>query len=135
MIGPTPNGPNVDDLRFQQLYGFNYFTFGITANPALTTLQTVSSSAGRFGGFLSIINVNAAPAYIQCFDTTATVTLGTTQPSFIIPIPAATTAALGAIFTRDVSIPLAAGLQVAATTTSNGATAVSTGLTGSLLYL
>lgn len=134
MVSPTPNGLNIDDLNYQYYYGYNYYAFGNGTNAALTALQTVASAAGRFGGFISIINLNSAPAYLQLFDTTATVTLGTTKPTMVIPVPSAATPANGAIFSQLISVPLANGLQIGATTTSSGATTVSTGLTGTLLY-
>jgi hypothetical protein len=96
---------------------------------------TISAVAGKFGGYM-IQNLNSTPAYLQCFDTTAAVTLGTTVPTFVIPIPANGTPANGMAANVEftVGINLANGLKVAATTTSTGATAVTTGLTGVILY-
>lgn len=137
MVSPTPNGPQQSDLEYQYYYGWNYFTFGSTtgAHAALTTAVAVTTLPGRFGGFLSIINLNSAPAYIQVFDSTATITLGTTIPNIVIPVPAAATSANGMVYgALPISIPIVNGIQVAATTVSNGGTAISTGLTGTLLY-
>lgn len=115
----------------------NQVTVGWTASTqtALTTTATVSSAAGRFGGGM-FINLNSAPAYIQVFDTTAAVTLGTTVPTFVIPVPANATAANGAAFVMDLSVGIAItnGIKVAATTTATGATTVSTALVGYVLY-
>jgi hypothetical protein len=74
-------------------------------------------------------NTNTA-AYIQVFDTTGTVTLGTTTPTFVVPIPAG--GAANVEFANGIAI--SSGIKVAATTTATGATTVSTGLTGFVLY-
>lgn len=96
----------------------------------------VSAAAGKFGGY-QFINLNSAPAYIQVFDTTGTVTLGTTPPAFSIPLPANGTPANGAAavheFPNDIAIRN--GIQIAATTTPTGSTPVSTGLAGFVLYV
>lgn len=101
----------------------------------ITTTVTVSSAAGKFGGY-SLINLNSVPAFLQCFDTTGAVTLGTTAPTFVIPLPANATAAngVGANIEFPNGINLVNGLKIAATTTVNGATTVSTGLQGSILF-
>jgi len=105
------------------------------ANALKATVQTVSSSAGKFAG-CTLINTDSAPVYLQCFDTTGTVTLGTTTPTFVIPFPANSTAANGIAdrLTFDVGVTLSNGLKVAATTTATGSTASANGLTGSIFY-
>lgn len=98
---------------------------------ALTTTTTVSGVPGRFGGYM-FINLNSSPAYIQVFDTTGAVTLGTTTPTFVIPIPANSTAANGAGANISIAagINLVSGCKVAATTTATGASTVATAVTG-----
>lgn len=116
--------------------GWSAYALGNTTNAALTTTQTVSASAGKFGGYMTLINLNAAPCYIQVFDTTGAVTLGTTAPNFVIAIPANSTAALGVGANMELSngLAIANGIKIAATTTSNGASTVATGVTGTILF-
>lgn len=106
------------------------------SNAALTTTQTVSAAAGKFGGYMTIINLNSTPAYIQVFDTTGAVTLGSTAPTYIITIPANATATNGLAANMELSngLVIANGIKIAATTTSNGASTVATGVTGTILY-
>lgn len=102
---------------------------------AVTTTATVSSAAGKFGGYM-LINLNSSPAYLQVFDTTGAVTLGTTAPTFVIPIPANATAANGLAANLELAngINIVNGIKIAATTTPNGATTVTVGLSGSIWY-
>lgn len=102
---------------------------------AVTTTVTVSAAAGKFGGYM-LLNLNSAPAYLQVFDTTGAVVVGTTPPTFVIPIPCNTTAAngLGANLELGNGIVIANGIKAAATTTATGASTVATGLTGSIWY-
>ena len=107
----------------------NYF-----AN-AITTTVTVSSAGGKFGGYI-LINLNASPVYLQCFDTTAAVTLGSTVPTFVLTIPANATAANGLAANLEITngAILNNGLKIAATTTPTGSSTVSTGITGTIWY-
>lgn len=109
--------------------------WSISSQTSLTTTATVSAAAGKFGGYM-FVNLNSAPAYIQVFDTTGAVTLGTTTPTFVVPIPANATPANGAGANVEFAngLTVANGIKVAATTTATGATAVTTGLTGFVLY-
>ncbi len=103
---------------------------------AITTTVAVSAVAGKFGG-CALINLNSSPAYLQCFDTIGAVSLGSTAPTFVIPLPANSTAANGAAdrFDLTVGVILNNGLKVAATTTPTGASTVSTGLSGTIMYV
>lgn len=109
--------------------------WSVSPQNALTTTATVSGAAGKYGGG-SFMNLNATPAYIQFFDTTGAVTLGTTAPTFVQGIPANATAANGAAYVFEIAngIGLANGLKAAATTTATGGTTVTTGLTGFITY-
>lgn len=102
---------------------------------AVTTAATVSGSAGKLSGF-SVMNTNTTTAWMQVFDTTGAVTLGTTVPTASFPIPANSTAANGAgsNFVSTVGMAIANGIKVAFTTTPKGATTVSTGVSGTILY-
>lgn len=103
----------------------------------LTGSLSVSSSLGKFGGCV-VINLNSAPAYMQVFDSSAAsnVSLGSTAPTFSIPIPANATAANGAaiVVPFDVGLKISNGIKVAATTTENGGATVATALTGLIYY-
>jgi hypothetical protein len=103
--------------------------WSVSSQTSLTTSATVSSAAGKFGGYM-FNNTNNSAAYIQVFDTTGTVTLGTTTPTFVVPIPAG--GAANVEFANGIAI--SSGIKVAATTTATGATTVATGLTGFVLY-
>lgn len=116
--------------------GWSAYGLGNTTNAALTTTQTVSAAAGKFGGYMTLINLNSSPVYIQVFDTTGAVTLGTTAPVFVIAIPANSTAANGVAANMELANGLAItnGIKIAATTTSNGSSTVATGVTGTILF-
>ena len=88
-----------------------------------TTVRTVKTSAGALKGWM-IYNPNATVAYVQLFDTAGAITLGTTAPTFVLPIPA--TSAANVLV--DDGITLSQGLKLACTTTATGNTAPSTGL-------
>ena len=88
-----------------------------------TTVRVVKTVPGALNGYV-IYNPNAVVSYVQCFDTADAVTLGTTVPSFVIPMPATA----GANVLTDQGITLTKGLAIACTTTATGSTAPSTGL-------
>lgn len=91
-----------------------------------TTVRTVKGTAGTWGGYGTIYNPNASVAYVQVFDvaTATTVTLGTTVPDMIIPIPAGSAANMEIVN----GVNMANGIKLACTTTATGSTAPSTGL-------
>lgn len=103
---------------------------------AITSTVTVSSAAGKFGGYM-LINLNSSPAYLQVFDTTGAITLGSTAPTFVIPIPANSTASngVGANLELANGVTINNGIKVACTTTANGASTVATGVSGSIWYV
>ncbi len=111
--------------------------WSVSSQTNLTTTATVSGAVAKFGGYM-FLNLNATPAYIQVFNlaTSGAVTLGTTTPTFVVPIPANSTAANGAGANLELTngIAMSTGIQVAATTTATGATTVTTGLTGFVLF-
>ena len=111
--------------------------WSVSSQTSLTAAATVSGVASKFGGYM-FINLNATAAYIQVFNlaTSGAVTLGTTTPTFVVPLPANSTAANGAGANLELTngIAMSTGIQVAATTTPTGATTVTTGLTGFVLY-
>lgn len=95
-------------------------------------LAVVKATSGRLLGY-RIFNPNTSPAYVQVFNaaTTGAVTLGTTVPLEVYPIPAGATLD-GQV---DFSYSYTAGIVIAATTTPTGNTAVTTGLMTSLRYI
>ncbi|HKT72604.1 MAG TPA: hypothetical protein VJQ47_06910 [Steroidobacteraceae bacterium] len=103
------------------------------SNTALTNtvVSVKASAAGEMGGYI-VYNPNASVAYIQVFDvaTAGGVTLGTTRPDMVIPVPPTSGANLE--FANGVSF--ANGIQIAATTTDSGSTALGTGLTVTMVY-
>ncbi len=103
--------------------------WSVSSQVSLTTSATISGATGKFGGYM-FNNPNASAAYIQVFDTTGAVTLGTTTPTFVVPIPAGASANVE--FSNGIAITN--GIKAAATTTATGSTTVATGLTGFVLY-
>lgn len=100
------------------------------SNAPLTAKALVKGSAGKLGGYI-IYNPNTSVAYVQVFDAASTgaVTLGTTRPNLVIPIPASSGANLS-----EIKWGFTSGMVVAATTTDSGSTTASTGLTCSFTY-
>lgn len=90
-----------------------------TAIALSTTVVTISGKAGQLV-YAACGNPNAALTYVQVFDTTGAVTLGTTVPTVVLPLPVSNSA----------SLPLNAnffkGIKLAATTTATGNTAPGT---------
>lgn len=108
-----------------------YAAPGGTGNALLTNsaVQVVSGGVHNLANVI-VYNPNGSVEYIQLFDALiAGVTLGTTVPKMVIPIPASTT----------VSIPVSpvsffTGISAAATTTPTGSTAPGTGITASIVF-
>lgn len=88
-----------------------------------TTVQTTKGSAGKFGGYY-YFNPNSSVAYIQVFDTTGAVTLGTTAPDMSYGVPAGSAANIEI----GKGVDMVNGIKLACTTTAAGNTAPSTGL-------
>lgn len=94
-----------------------------------TTVQTVKGSAGVLAGWF-IYNPNASAAYVQIFDTASAVTLGTTAPDIILPVPAGSAAN---VFS-EVGVGMSNGIKLACTTTATGSSAPATGLDMTVFY-
>lgn len=124
MVGPVNISPSAGG-------GWNSFQVS-----ALASTVSMSAAAGKFGGYM-VMNLNAAPAYLQVFDLTSNVTLGLTVPTAVLPLPANATAANGLAANLELTagMKLANGLKVGATTTATGATPVSTGIIGTFWYV
>lgn len=96
----------------------------------LATKQAAVSGYGKISTLCSG-NPNAAVSYIQIFDAASTdaVTVGTTTPTAVVPLPASTPVNV------VLSMPFRNGIVVAATTTPTGSTApVTAGLPVTLIF-
>lgn len=91
----------------------------------VATAQVIKASAGKLYGYY-IYNPEAAVTFVHFYNTAAaSVTVGTTNPLFTIPVPAGSAANL----LNDIGITFSnAGWSCAATTTAGGNTAPSTGV-------
>jgi hypothetical protein len=98
-------------------------------NALSATVTTVKASAGKLGT-LQAANVNSVQQYIQVFDTSGTVTLGTTTPVLSIPIPPGQSINIDFGFGHN----FANAIKVAATTTATGLTAPPTALDANAGY-
>lgn len=88
-----------------------------------TTVKTVKGSQGTLGGWF-LWNPNASVAYVQIFDISGSVTLGTSVPVLSLGIPPTS----GANVENANGIQFANAIKFACTTTATGLTAPSTGL-------
>lgn len=97
-----------------------------------TTVTAIKSSAAGQLVMLQCGNTNASQAYLQVFDvaTAGGVTLGTTAPDLSIPIPATNSEG----FVIPGGLAFANGIQVAATTTATGSSALGTALDCNAAY-
>jgi hypothetical protein len=105
--------------------------WSVSSQTGLTnTVVSIKASAGQFGGYM-FNNPNAGVAYIQIFNVVSgSVTLGTTTPTYVIPIPGAASANV------EFTIGIAHGTAISAavTTTATGSTALGAALTGFFVY-
>lgn len=93
------------------------------ANNSVQNVSTASGSNGKLHGLI-LGNAVTAITYYQFFLLTATnVTLGTTVPAFVIPVPASLTLQFDTDY--DGAMPFSA-LSFVPTTTYNGSTAPAT---------
>jgi hypothetical protein len=90
-------------------------------NAQSTTVTTVKGSAGELGAY-HCLNPNSAPAYVQIFDTSGTVILGTTIPVLSLGLPASD----GGNLEWTIGVHFANAIKVAVTTTATGSTAPGT---------
>jgi hypothetical protein len=99
-----------------------------------STLATLIASGGSQLTGASLLNLNATPAYLDIFDTTGAVTLGTTVPTATIPLAANATSANGSgLAVNNVNMKLTSGgLKIAAVTAPGGSTLVTNGLVGTI---
>jgi hypothetical protein len=124
------NTPNTSAWLTQSVTGTGG-GWSVSSQTALTNTKTqVKSGAGNFGGYM-FYNPNASVEYIQVWDVASgSITVGTTAPTYVIPIPATT----GANVEFSVGIAHATAINIAATTTPTGSTAPGTALVGFVIY-
>lgn len=105
--------------------------WSVSSQTALTnTKAAVKASAATLGGWC-IYNPNTSAAYIQVFDiASASVTVGSTAPTYVIPVPALSTANVEI----TCGINHATAVTMAATTTATGSTALGTAVTATILF-
>lgn len=100
------------------------------------TVHTIKASAGKLLG-ISIANYDNAPRFAQIYDVSGTVTVGTTTPTLVLPIPAGSGAAFTGQFSQffgDGGIAFANAIKIAITTTATGATGPTQDLVASYWY-
>lgn len=91
---------------------------GLPFSASVTTKAQVKGSAGQLYAVWALNNT-AAIAYIQVFNlASASVTLGTTTPDYVLPLPASS----GATIALDLGCAHGTGITVACTTTRGGST-------------
>lgn len=107
---------------------------GFTTNQQNTLTNTkiaVKAAAGNMYGY-RLYNPNTSYVYIQLFNAlTGSVTLGTTSPTEVIPVPP------GGLIDETYPVPAAynTGIVIAATTTATGLTAPASSLVATVRYL
>lgn len=98
---------------------------GLPFSAAVTSTKVqVKGAAGQVYGW-SIMNNGSVPCYIQVFNlASASVTVGTTVPDYVIPIPAPSSGTNGAGQVIEISLGIAhsTGITLACTTTRGGST-------------
>lgn len=131
----TPGTTNGVSLQLDTTSGwlFNY------QSALSSTKAQIKGSAGKFGGYINLYNPNTAVTYIQVFNkASASVTVGSTAPDFVITLPGLATAS-GTGTDRNLEITMGVamgtGITIAATTTATGSTAPSNTVVGTFLFV
>lgn len=112
-----------EDFPSFSIHGWTHRPLAALSN----TVIAVKLSAGTLGPVICG-NSNSSIIYVQVFDTSGSVTLGTDPPDWIVPIPPTN---VGGIST---GVAMLNGIKLAATTTATGSAAPSDGLDCSLGY-
>ncbi len=98
------------------------FSASVTTAVGVKPSSGTTSSAGNIYGW-SVLNNTAAIAYVQVFNkAVGNVTLGSTAPDWVIPVPANGTTGAGSNYTLDIPISHSTGITIACTTTRTGST-------------
>jgi hypothetical protein len=86
------------------------------------TKAQVKGSAGQVYGW-NIVNNTAAIAYCQVFNlASASVTVGTTTPDYVIAIPGNSTTGAGNAMLGEIGIAHSTGITICCTTSRTGST-------------
>lgn len=99
--------------------GMSFFTASLTS-----TKSQVKGSAGTIYG-ITAVNNGSTLAYIQVFNKlSANVTVGTTAPDYVVPVPAPSSGTAGAGIREEYAkgLSFGTGITVACTTTRTGST-------------
>lgn len=104
-----------------------------------STKAQIKGTAGAFGGYVNLYNPNTAATFIQVFNkASASVTVGSTAPDFVITLPGLATAS-GTGTDRNLEITcgilMGTGITVAATTTASGSSAPANAIVGTFLFV
>jgi hypothetical protein len=99
-----------------------------------TTVQTVKSSQGTFGGYY-IYNPNTSDVCVQVFDVSGTVTLGTTS-DMVFHLPGVSSGGTGVAANVEITqgVQMTNAIKLAVATTCNGSTAPSSGVDMTVFY-
>lgn len=114
-------------------WSFNY------QSALAATKAQIKGTAGAFGGYVNLYNPNTAVTFIQVFNkASASVTVGSTAPDFVITLPGLATAS-GTGTDRNLEITcgilMGTGITVAATTTATGSSAPANAVVGTFLFI
>jgi len=135
VVGLNAGTNNIGQVNVAPQTANGLSVFAATSQDGGTALtnsaQVIKASAGNLYGWY-IYNPNAAATYVVLYNTAAaSVTVGTTNPLFVICIPA--TSAANVEFTNGITFSNA-GWSVAATTTGGGNAAPTTALEAVFFY-
>jgi hypothetical protein len=97
--------------------GLSFYSAQVNATKA-----AVKASAGQIYGY-HFLNTTAAIAYVQIFNVASgSVTVGTTTPDLVIPLPGNSTTGAGATLEISTGIAFSTAITLACTTTRGGST-------------
>lgn len=102
--------------------------FAASTQAALSnTAVSIKGSPGAIQA-LACYNPNATVEYVQVYDTTGSVTVGTTPAKFSVPLTPST------VTNVQLGVNMYSGIKVAGTTTSGGGTAPASALPCSVVF-
>ena len=133
--GDSSNGMDVDVTRLPAVNGVAASTMNASSSDGATALtnsaQAIKGSAGRLCGYF-IYNPNTATVYVQFYNVASgSVTVGTTNPLFMLPIPPGSSANL---WMQPGGVEFTTAMSWAATSTAGGNAAPTTALDATAWY-
>jgi hypothetical protein len=134
LVGLNAGSNLIGAVNLQTNTGTGWTNFNATSGDGSTALtntaQQLKSSAGKVGGWF-IYNPNSAVAYVILYNSlSANVTVGTTTPLMVLPIPPLTAANLEMVH----GINFSTAISAAATSTAAGNGAPTTALDVNIFY-